>query len=116
MILANGRILLVGGETGSNAPPSSLEILSVTGTNLFISTSPLVRTRIICTLSLQSPCEGVLIVYYNEVRILDTVTFETTKQLPGVSGAVNNFLVGRNYPLEGTMVLLPEYAPYVENS
>jgi hypothetical protein len=28
-------------------------------------------------------------------------------------GAVNNFLAGRTYPMEGTSVLLPQYA-YVQ--
>lgn len=56
-----------------------------------------------------------MIIYYNEARIFGEVSFETTKQLPRLPGVVNDFLAGRNYPLEGTMVLLPQYAPYLKN-
>jgi hypothetical protein len=52
--------------------------------------------------------------YYNEARILDARTFETLKTLPNIPGAVNNFLGGRTYPLEGAAVLLPQYAPYTD--
>ena len=52
--------------------------------------------------------------YYNEARILNPVTFDTITQLPNMPGAVNNFLAGRNYPMEGTAVLLPQYPPYTD--
>ena len=52
--------------------------------------------------------------YYNEARILDPVTFDTIIQLPNMPGAVNNFLAGRNYPMAGTAMLLPQHAPYTD--
>ena len=52
--------------------------------------------------------------YYNEARILDPVTFNTITVLPNMPGAVNNFLAGRTYPLEGSAVLLPQHAPYTD--
>ena len=52
--------------------------------------------------------------YYNEARILDPVTFATVTVLPNMPGAVNNFLAGRTYPMEGSAVLLPQYAPYTD--
>lgn len=57
---------------------------------------------------------GIFIAYYNEARILDEVTFETIKTLPNMPGAVNDPTAGRTYQLEGSMVLLPQYAPYSE--
>jgi len=42
------------------------------------------------------------------------VTFNTITQLPNIPGAVNNFLAGRSYPLEGTAVPLPQFAPYTD--
>ena len=34
------------------------------------------------------------------------------KVLPNIPGAVNNFLAGRSYPMEGTAMLMPQIAPY----
>ncbi|RSH92346.1 hypothetical protein EHS25_008761 [Saitozyma podzolica] len=34
--------------------------------------------------------------------------------LPNLPGAVDHFLAGRTYPLEGTAVLLPQHAPYTD--
>jgi hypothetical protein len=45
---------------------------------------------------------------------MDEVTFATQKVLPNMPGAVNNFLGGRTYPFEGTMVLMPQHAPYTD--
>ena len=52
--------------------------------------------------------------YYNEARILDPVTFDTDVVLPNMPGAVDSFLAGRTYPMEGTAVLLPQFAPYTD--
>jgi hypothetical protein len=46
---------------------------------------------------------------------LDEKTFATIKELPNMPAAVNNPMGGRTYQLEGTMVLLPQYAPYTDN-
>jgi hypothetical protein len=58
------------------------------------------------------PGGGIFVAYWNEARILNEVTFATTKTLPNIPGAVNDDLGGRTYPLEGTAVLLPQKAPY----
>jgi hypothetical protein len=117
MIMANGSILIVGGEEGSNgAPVPSLEILPkpVGGTVLFCDylqrTDPYNLYPFLAVL----PTGGIFIAYYNEARILDESTFETTTTLPNIPGAVNDFLGGRTYPFEGTSVLLPQHAPYTD--
>lgn len=115
MILANGSIVVVGGEIGSNAAPSpSLEILPPTGSGILdldflLITDPNNLYPFIAVLP-----SGILVAYYNEARILNETTFETIKVLPKIPGAVNNADAGRNYPLEGTMMLLPQYAPYTD--
>jgi Domain of unknown function (DUF1929) len=58
------------------------------------------------------PSGGIFAGYYNEARILDENTFATTRTLPNMPGAVNNPGGGRTYPLEGTMMLMPQSAPY----
>jgi hypothetical protein len=45
---------------------------------------------------------------------MDQVTFATKKVLPNMPGAVNNFLGGRSYPFSGTLVLMPQHAPYTD--
>jgi hypothetical protein len=103
--------------TGSTTPPSpSIELLPVTGAkpvylDFLDRTDPNNLYPFLAVL----PSSGILIVYYNEARILDEVTFETVRYLPNLPGAANDFEAGRNYPLEGTMVLLPQKTPYVEN-
>jgi len=113
MVMANGSILIVGGEEGSNGPPvPTLEILPKVGPPIYMDwlnrTDPYNLYPFIIVL----PGGGILAVYYNEARILNANTFATTKVLPNVPGAVNNDAGGRTYPLEGTLVILPQYAPY----
>jgi hypothetical protein len=128
MIMANGSILVVGGEIGSNAAEQpTLEILPATGvpdtttesgysnTTVYLDflqrTSPFNLYPFICVVP-----SGIFIAYYNEARILDEVTFETIKVLPNMPGAVNDPTGGRNYQLEGSMVILPQYPPYAAAS
>ena len=113
MIMSNGSILVVGGESGSNGPPvPTLEILPKAGGVITLDflqrTDPYDLYPFLCVL----PSGGIFIAYYNEARILDPGTFATTKMLPNIPGAVNNFEGGRTYPFEGTTVLFPMYAPY----
>jgi len=112
MIMANGSILVVGGEDGSNgAPVPTLEILPTVGP--VVECDWLKRTdpnNLYPYLAVVP--SGVFVAYYNEARILDERTFATIKTLPNIPGSVNNFLGGRTYPLEGTAVLMPQYAPY----
>lgn len=114
MIMSNGSILVVGGEIGSNSAPSpSLEVLPRTGGGLvnlqFLKdTDPNNLYPFLAVL----PSGGIFIAYYNQALIMDHVTFKTIKQLPQIPGSVTNTDAGRNYPLEGTMMLMPQHAPY----
>ncbi|OBT50969.1 hypothetical protein VE04_08835 [Pseudogymnoascus sp. 24MN13] len=115
MVMANGSILVVGGENGSNGPPvPTLELLPRAGGTLYMEwlqrTDPYNLYPFLAVL----PSGGIFVAYYNEAIILDEKTFATQKKLPNIPGAVNNPLGGRTYPLEGTMVLLPQYAPYTD--
>jgi hypothetical protein len=115
MIMANGSILVVGGEEGSNgALVPSLEILPKVGGLVYCDwlfrTDPYNLYPFLAVL----PSGGVLALYYNEARILDEVSLLTSKVLPNMPGAVNDFLGGRTYPFEGTAMLLPQYAPYTD--
>lgn len=105
--------MIVGGEEGSNAPASpSLELLPPTGAPV-LNLDFLARTdpnNLYPFLAVVP--SGIFVAYYNEARILDEVTFETIKTLPNIPGAVNDPNGGRNYPLEGAMVLLPQVYPY----
>ena len=117
MIMANGSILVVGGERGSNdAPVPSLEVLPKPAGGSLLTMDWLLRTdpNNLYPFLAVLPSGGIFVAYYNEARILDENTFATIKTLPNMPGAVNNFLGGRTYPLEGTAVLLPQYAPYTE--
>jgi hypothetical protein len=114
MILTNGSILIIGGEEGPNGAPSpNLEILPATGGGLvhlewLARTDPLNLYPFLTVL----PSGNIFVAYYNEARILEPVNFNTIRQLPNMPGCVNDFTAGRTYPLEGTMMLLPQYAPY----
>lgn len=118
MMMPNGSILVVGGETGSNGPPQpSLEILpKPLGGDTVITLDYLQRTdpNNLYPFLMVLPSGRFFIGYYNEARILDPVTFDTVTVLPNMPGAVNNFLAGRTYPMEGTAVLLPQHAPYTD--
>ncbi|KAF8129080.1 copper radical oxidase-like protein [Boletus edulis] len=118
MMMSNGSILVVGGETGSNGPPQpTLEILpKPAGGDTFITLDYLQRTdpNNLYPFLMVLPSGRIFIGYYNEARILDPVTFNTVTMLPNMPGSVNNFLAGRNYPLEATAVLLPQHAPYTD--
>ncbi|KAI9462093.1 copper radical oxidase-like protein [Boletus coccyginus] len=118
MMMPNGSILIVGGETGSNANPQpSLEILpKPPGGDTVITLDYLQRTdpNNLYPFLLVLPSGRFFIGYYNEARILDPVTFDTVKELPNMPGAVNNFLAGRTYPMEGSAMLLPQHAPYTD--
>ncbi|PNY24742.1 fungistatic metabolite [Tolypocladium capitatum] len=116
MNMANGSVLVIGGEVGSNgAPVPTLEILPATGTKpVFMDwlqrTNPNNLYPFVCVL----PSGGIFAAYWNEARILDENTFATIKTLPNMPGAVNDPRGGRTYPLEGTAVLLPQHAPYTD--
>ncbi|KAF9049496.1 copper radical oxidase with WSC domains [Hymenopellis radicata] len=117
-MLPNGSILVVGGETGSNAPAEpSLEILPrPPGGDTYLNMDWLQRTdpNNLYPFIFVLPGGGIFIAYYNEARILDAATFDTIKSLPNAPAAVDNFDGGRTYPLEGVAMSLPQHAPYTD--
>jgi hypothetical protein len=116
MTMANGSILVMGGEEGSNgAPVPTLEVLpSPSGEVLYCDylerTDPYNLYPYLAVL----PSGGIFVAYYNEARILDEDSLQTKTVLPNIPGAVNDFLGGRTYPFEGTAMLMPQYAPYTD--
>jgi len=115
MVLTNGSVLIIGGEIGSNsAPTPSLEILPPPkgGYEKYLDWLDRTDPNNLYPFLWVLPSGGIFVVYYNEARIIDEVTFDTVKTLPNLPGSVINFLAGRTYPLEGTGVLLPQYPPY----
>jgi hypothetical protein len=115
MVMANGSVLVVGGEEGSNgAPVPTLEILPKTGPTVYCDWLNRTDPNNLYPFLVVLPSGGIFVQYYNEAIILDEVTMQVKRQLPNVPGAVNNFLAGRTYPFEGTAVIMPQYAPYTD--
>jgi hypothetical protein len=115
MVMTNGSVLVLGGEIGSNsAPVPSCEILPPPPGGYAKYLDWLQRTdpNNLYPFMFVLPSGGIFVIYYNEARILSEVTFDTIKTLPNVPGSVINPLAGRTYPLEGTAVMLPQYAPF----
>ncbi|KAF1964882.1 copper radical oxidase [Bimuria novae-zelandiae CBS 107.79] len=113
MIMANGTILVVGGQEGSNgAPIPTLEILPTQGPVIFAEYLQRTDPNNLYPYLAVLPSGGIFIQYYNEAAILDEVTLQVKRQLPKVPASVNRPDGGRTYPNEGTAVLLPQYAPY----
>lgn len=115
--LANGSVLVVGGETGSNAaatPTVEILPLPVGGYSKYMDWLQRTDPNNLYPFMWVLPSGGIFIMYYNEGRILDERTLDTTKVLPLIPGSVNNDGSGRTYPLEGTGVMLPLYWPYTE--
>ncbi|KAJ7659257.1 copper radical oxidase [Mycena polygramma] len=117
-VLGNGSVLVIGGETGSNASPQpNLEILPPpAGGDTVIDLDWLARTDPynLYPFVFVLPSGRIFVIYYNEARILDPHTFDTVVQLPNLPASVNNALGGRTYPLEGAAVLFPQHAPYTD--
>ncbi|KAF1940221.1 galactose oxidase [Clathrospora elynae] len=113
MVMANGSMLIVGGEDGSNGVPvPNMEILPTVGpvyeAQYLRDTDPYNLYPFLVVL----PSGGIFIQYYNEARILDERSLDTVKILPQAPSTVNDPSGGRTYPLEGSQVLLPQYYPY----
>ncbi|KAG6919683.1 hypothetical protein DXG01_002626 [Tephrocybe rancida] len=94
-MMANGTILVIGGETGSNASPQpNLEILpKPAGGDTVIDLDWLQRTdpNNLYPFVFVLPSKRVFVAYWNEARILDPVTFATYKSLPNIPGSVGNY-------------------------
>ncbi|KAM3082414.1 hypothetical protein ACMFMF_002078 [Clarireedia jacksonii] len=117
MVMTNGSVLVIGGEIGSNLAPSpSLEILPAPPGGYLKNLTWLARTdpNNLYPFLWVLPTGGILVVYWNEARILDESTLDTTRVLPNLPGSVVNPLAGRTYPLEGTGVMLPLHAPFTD--
>ena len=116
MIMANGSILVMGGETGQNADEQpNLELLPRSGGGVLVNLPFLQRTAPfnLYPFLFVLP-SGIFVLYYNEAVILDEKTFATIKQLPNLPGAVNDPTGGRTYQLQGSMVALPQHAPFTD--
>lgn len=113
----NGSVLVIGGEEGSNGVPvPSIEILpQPEGGPTYLTMDWLLRTDLsnLYPFRFVLPHGDLFIIYYNEARILDEVTFDTIKVFPLILSAVKA-PGGRTYPMEGTSMILPQYAPYDE--
>jgi hypothetical protein len=117
MMMTNGSILVAGGESGANAPPVPyLEVLPKPAGGGLVYCDWLNRTdpNNLYPYMAVLPSGGIFVAYYNEARVLDEVTLQTKYTLPNIPGAVNNFLAGRTYPLEGTSMILPQSYPYTD--
>ncbi|KAH9987623.1 copper radical oxidase [Russula compacta] len=118
LVLSNGSVLVMGGETGSNAPANpTLEILPrVPGGSTLVFLDFLNRTdpNNLYPFLHVLPSGRLFVGYYNEARLLDPGTFATVQVLPNMPGSVTSFLAGRTYPMEGAAVLLPQHAPYTD--
>ncbi|KAI0058608.1 copper radical oxidase [Artomyces pyxidatus] len=118
LVMSNGSILVVGGETGSNAPAEpTLEILPTPiggNTTLFLDYLNRTDPNNLYPFLMMLPSGNIFIGYYNEARILDATTFDTLQVLPNMPGSVTSFIAGRTYPMEGAAALLPQHAPYTD--
>jgi hypothetical protein len=116
MVMSNGSVMVIGGSIGANdAATPSIEILPYTGTApLYMDWLDRTHPNNLYPFLAVMPSGGIFVQYWNEARILDPVTFATTKVLPNAPGAVNDDKGGRTYPLEGAAVLLPQKFPYTD--
>ena len=115
MIMSNGSILVVGGEDGSNGNPvPSMELLPGGGPVITFDFLQRTDPENLYPFLTTMPSGAIFIGYYNEARLLDPVNFNTIKVLPNIPGNVNNPQAGRTYPLEGTAMIMPQYAPYTD--
>ncbi|MCJ1355382.1 MAG: hypothetical protein MMC33_005373 [Icmadophila ericetorum] len=115
MVLSNGSVVIMGGENGSNGPPvPSLEVLPQPpgGTTVYLDFLNQTDPYNLYPFQLVLPSGQMFVGYYNQARLLDQKTFQTTKILPTVPGSVNNPASGRSYPFEGAVALMPLIAPY----
>lgn len=120
ILMQNSSILVVGGQTGENAPPQpNLEILPKpeggdTVVHLDWLDTPNQDVQTLYPFMYVLRDGSIFISYWHQARILDPVDFSTVTILPDSPGSVDRFLSGRNYPLEGSATIFPQYAPYDE--
>lgn len=118
LVMANGSILVMGGEEFNSGPEqANLELLPRTpggDTTVYLDFLDRTHPNNLYPFLFVLPSQNILVVYYNEARILNKKTFATITQLPNIPGAVNNFLGGRTYGFSGTAMLIPQQAPYTD--
>ncbi|KAI1841627.1 hypothetical protein JX266_012180 [Neoarthrinium moseri] len=117
--LSNGSIFIIGGEDGSDGPmvPTAEVLPKPAGVTQSTYLSYLNQTTIKVNsypFAAVLPSGNMFFAQYNEARVISQVDFSTVKVLPRMPGAVNNPDSGRNYPLQGTLSLLPQHAPYTD--
>lgn len=114
--LSNGSILVIGGEDGSDGPmvpncevlPKPAGVTEPTHLDYLANVEKINSYPFVAVL----PSGSMFFAQYNEARLISQVDFQSIKLLPQMPGAVNNPASGRDYPLQGTMMLMPQYAPY----
>jgi hypothetical protein len=91
MIMTNGSVLVLGGEVGSNsAPTPSCEIFPppLGGYAKYLDWLDRTGPNNLYPFMFVLPSGSIFVVYYNEARIIDEVTFDTDKiirmQKPGL--------------------------------
>lgn len=118
MTLSNGSIVVIGGENGSDGPiVPSCEILprpSGVTKSTYLDYLKNAQTNSSYPFMAILPSGDIFFAQYNEARLISQTDFQTTRMLPKMPGAVNNPESGRNYPLQGSMSLLPQSAPYTD--
>ncbi|KAJ4172166.1 hypothetical protein NW754_002354 [Fusarium falciforme] len=121
IVLSNGSLLAMGGESGSDAPivpscevlPHPEGVTESTYLDYLERAENIGRTNSYPHLAIL-PSGDMFFAQFNESRIISQTDFQTIRQLPDMPGAVDNPLTGRNYPLQGTMMLMPQKAPYTD--
>jgi hypothetical protein len=120
MVMSNGSVLVTGGEVGSNSAANpTLEILPAPPGGYVKYLDWLNRTNpnnLYPFMFVMPKTGAIFAAYYNEARLLDPGTLDTSLVLPNIPGSVSNFLAGRTYPLEGTAVMLPLHYPYTDDA
>ncbi|KAK8133479.1 glyoxal oxidase N-terminus-domain-containing protein [Apiospora sp. TS-2023a] len=116
--LSNGSILVMGGEDGSDGPmvPSAEVVPKPPGVTAVTYLDYLANVEKVNSYPFVAvmPSGNMFFAQYNEARLISQVDFHSIRSLPKMPGAVNNPDAGRNYPLQGTMMLMPHHAPYTE--
>ncbi|KAH9902185.1 copper radical oxidase [Xylariomycetidae sp. FL2044] len=118
VMLSNGSVLVVGGEDGSDGPmiptveilPRPAGVTNSTYVDYIANVEKINSYPFLAVL----PSGNMFFAQYNEARIISQTDFSTIRMLPQMPGAVNNPASGRNYPLQGTMSLMPQAAPYTD--
>jgi hypothetical protein len=119
VILSNGSMLVMGGEdTNSGNEQPNLEVLPrIPGGDTTVYLDFLAQTYPfnLYPLLFVLPSGNLFVVYFNQARILDQVTFNTVLQSPNVpASAPGDFDGGRTYPYSGAGMILPIKAPYTD--